>query len=324
MAIRLQDKLNTDAPDGRYIYGNIRNDNGSGNGTALNVINHSDFHQFFSRMMDVAGVPFNGYSDDDYNGFQLFEALQEIVTSFKNVMPYAVSALLTDSNFGMLNVMIVNGDTTFTLPPASSANQSKKIKIIKIGTGKLTIIPSGADSITPMATVIVRDKGWIELCSDSGNQYIITDHNIDDELLQIGTSNGTGIDVNIVGSGPFATSSETYFYSLIRKNGFTEIHFKGVIVVSDGAIVDEIRFPLPNGVVKDTSITEDYALKGSCTFKAPGSTTNYLSLLTMSNGSGAEGQRIVIRRVQDGDTDIQWSTGVTTTIEGMITIKDNY
>lgn len=321
MAISLIDKTNTDAPDGRYIYGAIRDDDGSNNGTPLDQISHQDFHQFFSRLMAIAGVDYNGYTDDDYNGFQLFEALEEIVTKWKDVIVYNANALLTDAAFGRLNIMIVNGDTTFTLPPATAINASKKIKILKLGTGKLTVVPSGGDALLPNISIVIRDRGHIELTSDSGNQYYIHSKDIDDVITQTAVTNGAFFQVNIVSGGPIATSSETYYFTYYRKNGLVHIHFKAVLVISAGAIVDEIHIPLPQNIVKDTGIAADYSFKGSASFMAPGGTTDYLTLESFSNGSGAEGQRILLKRIADSDTDITMSV-VTTTIQGEIIIKE--
>jgi len=78
---------------------------------------------------------------------------------------------------------------------------------------------------------------------------------------------------------------------------------------------------LPDGIIKDATIPEDFSLKGSASYKAPGGTTDYLTLQAFSNGSGAEGQRIVLKRTAEGDTDITMSA-VTATIEGEITIKE--
>lgn len=321
MAISLVDKTNTDAPDGRYIYGAIRDDDGSNNGTPLDQISHQDFHQYFSRMMAIAGVDYNGYTDDDYNGFQLFEALQEIVTMYKDVIIYTDDALLTDAAYGRLNIMMVNADKTFTLPPATLVNQNKKVKILKLGTGKLQVIASGSDTLTPSQVLLFDNGGGVELASYNADQHIVVQKNNSDEVIQTSNTNGAFLQVNIVSGGPIATSSENYYFTYHRSNGLTHIHFKAVFVMAAGAVVDEIHIALPQNIIKDATITADYSLKGSASFKAPGGTTNYLTLQAFSNGSGAEGQRILLKRTAEGDTDITMSA-VTTTIEGEITIKE--
>ena len=81
MAIRLKNKQNTSAENSEYPYGNIRDDDGSGNGTPVNMIVHQDYIQFFHRMMAKAienakdGFDYNDVEDNAYDGFQLYEAL---------------------------------------------------------------------------------------------------------------------------------------------------------------------------------------------------------------------------------------------------------
>lgn len=75
MAIKLTDKPNTIAAGGDYPYGDIRDRDGLTPGTPVSREVYSDFHQFFERLMERAGVTHNGLPDNNANGFQLFEAL---------------------------------------------------------------------------------------------------------------------------------------------------------------------------------------------------------------------------------------------------------
>lgn len=76
MAYSLANKPNTDAPDGSYNYGKIRDNDGSYNGTPVNTLVYGDFHQFFSKLMDAAGVTANELPDSDDDGYQLYQAFQ--------------------------------------------------------------------------------------------------------------------------------------------------------------------------------------------------------------------------------------------------------
>ncbi len=82
MAIRLQDKANTIAPNGTYEFGDIKDNTGSNNGTAVNRINHADFHQFFAKIMSDAGITYNGLPDNTTNDYQYWLALKEIVKKY--------------------------------------------------------------------------------------------------------------------------------------------------------------------------------------------------------------------------------------------------
>jgi len=86
MAYAITDKPNTEAPSSDYPFGNIKDKNGSIAGTPVNKLVYADFHQFFAKLMDLAGVTPNGLPDNDYSGFQLVEALLN-VTVRRKVIP---------------------------------------------------------------------------------------------------------------------------------------------------------------------------------------------------------------------------------------------
>jgi len=82
------DYNNTNAPLSEYPRGDIRDDPGDDSGTALNRLNHADWHQFFDYLMSfavsgsasavaalaaLAGAP-NGLPDNSVNGYQLVYA----------------------------------------------------------------------------------------------------------------------------------------------------------------------------------------------------------------------------------------------------------
>lgn len=79
MAIGIENTDNTDLPDSDYPYGKVRDNPGDGSGTPANTKTLGDFHQFFARLLDKAGIVANGLPDNDYSGFQYFEALLELM-----------------------------------------------------------------------------------------------------------------------------------------------------------------------------------------------------------------------------------------------------
>jgi len=86
MAYAITDKPNTEAPSADYPFGNIKDKNGSIAGTPVNKLVYADFHQFFAKLMDLAGITANGLPDNDYSGFQLVEALLTL-TVRRKVIP---------------------------------------------------------------------------------------------------------------------------------------------------------------------------------------------------------------------------------------------
>lgn len=77
MAYAITDKPRTEAPSGDYPFGRIKDTVGADQGTPVNTLTYGDFHQFFAKLMDWAGVSANGLPDNEYSGFQLFEALMK-------------------------------------------------------------------------------------------------------------------------------------------------------------------------------------------------------------------------------------------------------
>ncbi len=93
--IRLQDKPNVIAPDSDYPYGRIRNKSGVIHGTPVSQQVYGDMHQFFSRLMAIAGIVANGLPDNAYSGFQLITALQAVITGIVNTAVAAEAVLRT-------------------------------------------------------------------------------------------------------------------------------------------------------------------------------------------------------------------------------------
>lgn len=79
MAIKLENKVNTEAPSVAYPFGNIKDNTGSNNGTPVDKNVYADFHQFFAKMMSESGIVYNDLPDNNTDGFQYWLALVEAV-----------------------------------------------------------------------------------------------------------------------------------------------------------------------------------------------------------------------------------------------------
>jgi hypothetical protein len=99
--IRLVDKPNTTPPDDDYPFGNIKDNPGNRTGTPLNKLVHADFHQFFEKMFDQSGLVANGLPDNDYNGFQLFEALLAVTNGGYRVKVIPIGAWDMDNTLAI-------------------------------------------------------------------------------------------------------------------------------------------------------------------------------------------------------------------------------
>ena len=77
MAINLTAKPNVDPADSDFPYGNVKDNSGTNNGTPLNRLVLSDYIQFFHKLMAEAGISYNGVLDNDYSGWQFYEAFRK-------------------------------------------------------------------------------------------------------------------------------------------------------------------------------------------------------------------------------------------------------
>lgn len=75
MAIGIINMPNTSAPDSDYLGGRIKDDTGINDGTPINVLTNGDIQEFFSKLMNIAGIVPNGLPDSEYTGHQLIQAL---------------------------------------------------------------------------------------------------------------------------------------------------------------------------------------------------------------------------------------------------------
>lgn len=75
------DKTNTDAPSSMYPDGKIRDDDGTGSGTPVDTKVYGDMHQFFAKLMSLAGLVFNSLPDNAYYGYQYVTALLTIIVN---------------------------------------------------------------------------------------------------------------------------------------------------------------------------------------------------------------------------------------------------
>jgi hypothetical protein len=75
----LQNKTNVDAPDDDYPFGRARNNPGNRTGTPVDEELVGDILQFFEKMFNASGLVANELPDNDYTGFQLFEAFDAYI-----------------------------------------------------------------------------------------------------------------------------------------------------------------------------------------------------------------------------------------------------
>lgn len=81
MALKITDKPNALPVSGTYPYGDIKDNSGSGDGVPVNRVVYADFHQFFARIADLAGIVLNSLPDNAVNSWQFVTALQTLIAN---------------------------------------------------------------------------------------------------------------------------------------------------------------------------------------------------------------------------------------------------
>jgi len=81
MATGIQNYPNIAAVDAAHPNGNIKDRAGATNGTPVNKLVYADVHQFFAKLLRIAGIAANNTPDNETNGFQYIEALKKVTNS---------------------------------------------------------------------------------------------------------------------------------------------------------------------------------------------------------------------------------------------------
>lgn len=156
----LQNKTNVTAPDAVWLYGDINNNTGSGNGTPLDKEFTTDAMNFFERLMSKSSVVANGLPDNETNDWQLYEAFRELTKPYK-----IYAALLTQTG--------TNPPTAVVLGP----NEIGNIVWTYIGVGQYKGTLVGAFPVAKLALLGSAEKGnniLTTVTSGNGNDVNIS------------------------------------------------------------------------------------------------------------------------------------------------------
>lgn len=226
MAIKLENKVNVAPPAAGWQYGRIKDETGLNDGTPVDENTYGDFHQFFARMLDKSLITANGLPENDTNGYQYFEALQNIVNSYKVINSFSTNTTLTDAELGCFNVMSVNGDYDFTLPPLAVTNVLQRMKLAKLGTGVTKVLPNGSDTIAPTEEIYLRDGDSVTIVS-YGFGWIVEER-----------SRRANYPTNVFASGTVnLTTAHMRTINIINYAGNTTVNLPALAANYDGQII---------------------------------------------------------------------------------------
>ncbi len=94
---RLQNKTNVDAPSIDWPFGDLNDDSGANDGTPVDKELITDIQQTFEKIFDASGLTANGLPDNATNGFQLYEALREVIKPYDVIQGFIDDAGFTET-----------------------------------------------------------------------------------------------------------------------------------------------------------------------------------------------------------------------------------
>tara|TARA_R110000796_G_scaffold60642_9_gene140326 strand:- start:14786 stop:16006 length:1221 start_codon:yes stop_codon:yes gene_type:complete len=111
---KITDKSNTDLASNEYPFGKIRDKTALVPGTPVNSDVYTDVHQFFQKLFEASNMQPNGTIDNGSNGFQIIEALGQMISRVSNPMvveKFVSSGVLADFDYDWQD--ITNGGGYF-------------------------------------------------------------------------------------------------------------------------------------------------------------------------------------------------------------------
>lgn len=183
MAINLGDQINIDKSNlAAYPNGQIKDDDGTGDGTPINRVTSSDVYIFFDKLMRLAGLTYSGDFDNEINNYQFVQAAVALASKSDYILALTTSAgvlqiptaiqilqlnekLICQANFNQTTETTIKGtgaspkNITVTSPVKNGdfillINGSTSIKLIRLAT---------ADNINQL----VSDNAYLKAASDA-------------------------------------------------------------------------------------------------------------------------------------------------------------
>lgn len=157
MSIGLENLVNVSAPNANYPNGNIKDDTGAGDGTPLDQISHSDYHQTFRKLLALAGITPNGLPDNVTNGYQYLEALNSLYKNILEIVYTSSDLVLAASD--KRKIIIVSGaiaDVKITLPKATFSTDCDHIVVMNHGDFNVIIYADASDDVNLSGTLVAN------------------------------------------------------------------------------------------------------------------------------------------------------------------------
>jgi len=181
MSIGLENLVNVTGVSSDYPWKDIKDDTGAGDGTPLDQISHSDYHQTFRKLLDLAGIIPNGLPDNVTNGYQYVDAILSLAKRSNGVLTVATGQTLTRADvrkiiFTEAPVALI----THTLPLSSTLQDGDSFIFFSNSTFNVVIQAGGSDSVMLGADITLLQRGdFVELVLDKpNNNWVIANYKI--------------------------------------------------------------------------------------------------------------------------------------------------
>jgi hypothetical protein len=151
--------------DANYPYGRIKDNTGVGDGTPVNEFVYGDIHQFFAKLITLAGIAPNDLPDNEINEYQTIQALKEFASKNNYIQNLSsvsgvlnVSAKLglmnadeflvckASSNLGAETQIKGTDGTTFTITAIGTFKTNEYVRLIK--TASTIVLVRISDSVS--------------------------------------------------------------------------------------------------------------------------------------------------------------------------------
>jgi len=163
-------KTNTIPANVGIPYGNIKDDDGTFNGTPIDSELLADYVQFFERMFNESGITANNLPDNEDNDFQLYEAFQQMTTPFQ-----------------VYTALISQPGTSAPTPSVLHQRMNTVISIARLSAGRFTI-----NSSNP---VFIDGKTWVSINGDKEDHTYTVERNSNTQLaFYVNDGSGTRVD----------------------------------------------------------------------------------------------------------------------------------
>ncbi len=181
MSKGLENLINAEPVSADYPWKDIKDDNGSGNGTPVDRVTYADYHQTFRKLLSLAGITPNGLPDNVTNGYQYVDAILSLAKRSNGVIITSVNLVLTVANVRkIIYLEVTAADRTITLPAISTMQDGDSFIIYNNGNYEVLIEGNGTNTVMHSGDITLVSPGdFAEVVVDKPNlNWVLANYKI--------------------------------------------------------------------------------------------------------------------------------------------------